>query len=284
MRYANLTDAAINLQFMPRIAVPDHEVWLERESAMSAQARSRLAGARLDVRYGDGPLQTLDVFPAGSAGAPIQIFLHGGYWRALDKSFYSYVAGTLTPAGAATIVLNFDLCPAVSLDRVVRESLDGIAWTYRHARDFGGDPDRIHLSGNSAGAHLAAMAMAHDWRAEGVPADLVKGACCITGIYDLEPVLRIAANADIRLTPDMVARNSPLFLPPRMTGQVIVAVGGDEPELWIGQSRAYCSKLRDGGVDAELMVVADTHHFSVTQTLADADSPLTRAVRRQMGL
>jgi arylformamidase len=264
--------------------VPDHEVWLDREAAMSAAARSRLAGARVDVRYGEGPLQTLDVFPAERADAPIQIFVHGGYWRALDKSNYSYVAGALTPAGATTVLLNFDLCPAVSLDRVVRQTLDGIGWAYRHARDFGGDPDRIHVSGNSAGAHLAAMAMAHDWAAEGLPASLVKGACCITGIYDLEPVLRIEANADIRLTADMVARNSPLFLPSRMTGPVIVAVGGDEPELWIGQSRAYWAKLRTDGVAAELMVVPNKHHFSVTQTLADPDSPLTRAVRRQMGL
>lgn len=228
MRYASLGDAEINRQFMPRLAVPDHEAWLAEDARLGETARNTLT-CHLDLAYGDTPLQKLDVFPAARGPAPTLIFFHGGYWRALDKSNYRFIALSLVPAGIATVLVNYDLCPAATLDDIVRQTCRSIAWLHRNGEAHGCDPRRLHLSGNSAGAHLAAMALAHDWTADGLPADLIKGACCITGIYDVEPVLRIDANADIRLTPEMVGRNSPLFLPPRTRAPVIVAVGSGRP-------------------------------------------------------
>ncbi len=282
-RYRQLNDAEINAQFMPRLAVPDHETWLKRGAELSAAARARLAG-RLDIRYGQGALQTLDCFPAASADAPLQVFIHGGYWRALDKSDFSYVAGPLVSAGATVLVLNYDLCPAVTLDRIIEEMREAMIWIHGNARELGGDPDRIFLSGNSAGAHLAAMMLARDWAAAGLPPDPIKGVCCITGIYDLEPVLRIETNAEIRLRPEMVAHNSPLFLPVRNPAPAIVAVGEAEPPEWIRQSADYHAMLRREGLRSDFHLIAYTHHFSITDTLADPESVLTRAMIRQMGL
>jgi arylformamidase len=128
------------------------------------------------------------------------------------------------------------------------------------------------------------MALAQDWRAQGLPADLIKGACCITGIYDIAPVLRIDANAEIRLTPDMVVRNSPLMLPLPAKPPVIVAVGGDETPLWIKQSTDYAAMLRTRGVATELMIVPGAHHFSITRSLGDPDGVLPQAIRRQIGV
>jgi arylformamidase len=289
MRYDDLSDAEMARHFMPRLAVPNHEFYIAQGDALTARAKSRLRH-RLDIPYGPTPLQALDVYPAdgraqGRDGpAPMLVYIHGGYWRALDKSGYGFLADTFAKLGATTVVVNYDLCPAVSVDDIVGEIVTAIAWIHAHAGELGGDPDRVYLCGSSVGAHLAAMALAHDWAAEGPLAGFIKGTLAITGIYDVAPVLRIDANDDIRMTPAMVDHLSPLLLRPRVTAPVIVAVGGDEPGLWIQQSAAYAAMLRRHGISTELIVVPGTNHFSITQTLAEADSLMTRAARRLMKL
>jgi arylformamidase len=283
-RYAHLSDAEINRHFMPRLAVPDHETWLAREAALSENARAAFTGARYDVSYGDTPLQRLDVFSAARKNAPIHIFVHGGFWRALDKSSYSHIGAALARAGATGVIVNYDLCPKVTVDDIVRQTMRAIAWVYRHGAELPGNPNRLFLSGHSVGAHLAAMALAHDWRADGLPGDIVKGVAALSGIFDLEPVLRIEANADIRLKPAMVARNSPLFLEPKVMAPVIVAPGGDEPEPWIQQSRDYAAMLHSRGYPVALMVAPKHHHFSLTCALSDPGDPLMAAMLKQMGL
>jgi len=283
MADTQLSDAEINRQFMPRLAVPDHEEWLAAHAQLGEVARQTLP-CHIDVPYGDTPLQALDIFPARRAPAPVQVYFHGGYWRALDKSTYRFMALSMAPSGIATVLVNYDLCPAVTLDEVVRQSIAAVAWVARNGAAYGCDPRRLFVSGNSAGAHLAAMALAHDWTADGLPADLIKGACCITGIYDLAPVLRIEANAEIRLQPDMVARNSPLSLPLPAKPPVNVAVGADETPLWIKQATDYAEMLRANGVAAELMIIPRVHHFSITRSLADPAGTLPKAIRRQMGV
>lgn len=284
MNDSPLSDAEINRQFMPRLAVPDHETWLTGHAAQSETARRTLP-CQLDIPYGATPLQKLDIFPAAGRGpAPTQVFFHGGYWRALDKSTYSFMALSMAPAGIATVLVNYDLCPAVTLDDIVSQTIAALAWVYRNGAAHGCDPQRLYVSGNSAGAHLAAMALAQDWRARDLPADLIKGACCITGIYDVAPVLHIDANAEIRLKPEMVARNSPLSLPLPAKPPVIVAVGADETPLWIKQSTDYAAKLRAEGVATELMIIPGTHHFSITRSLGDPAGVLPQAMRRQMGV
>jgi len=283
MSYSQLSDPEINRQFMPRIAVPDHEAWLAADAELSETAKRTLP-CYLDLPYGDTALQKLDIFPAARGPAPVQVFFHGGYWRALDKSTYRFIALSLAPAGIATVLVNYDLCPAVTLDDIVSQTIASLAWVYRNGATYGCDPQRLYVSGNSAGAHLAAMALAQDWSARGLPADLIKGACCITGIYDLAPVLRIDANAEIRLKPDMVARNSPLSLPLPMKPPVIVAVGADETPLWIKQSTDYAAMLRAHAVPTELMIIPGAQHFSITRSLADPGGVLPKAIRRQIGV
>jgi len=283
MTDADLGDAEINRQFMPRLAVPDHESWLAAHAELSEIA-TRTLPCHLDIPYGETPLQKLDIFPAVRSLAPVQVFFHGGYWRALDKSTYRFMALSMAPTGIATVLVNYDLCPAVTLDDIVGQTIAAVAWVCRHGAAYGCDPRRLYVSGNSAGAHLAAMALAQDWRAQGLPADLIKGACCITGIYDLAPVLRIDANAEIRLRPDMVARNSPLTLPLPAKPPVIVAVGEDETPLWIKQSTDYAAMLRAHDVPTELMIIPRAHHFSITRSLADPAGVLPKAIRRQIGV
>ncbi len=280
MRYDDLSDAEMAKHFMPRLAVPNHDFYIAQGQTWSARAKSRLRH-RLDIAYGPTPLQALDVFPAEvrDGPPPMLVYIHGGYWRALDKSGYAFIADTFVKLGVTTILVNYDLCPAVTVDDIVAEIMAAIAYVHAHAGELGGDPARLYLCGSSVGAHLAAMALAHDWAA-----GIIKGTLAITGIYDVAPVPRIEANTDIRMTPGMVDRLSPLLLTPRVTAPVTVAVGGDEPELWIRQSVDYAAMLRGHGIATELIVIPGTNHFSITQELAEADSLLTRAARKLMGL
>lgn len=274
---AALSDETLSQQFMPRIAVPSHEKWLAEDLAASATIRARGLG-QLDIRYGAGPRQMLDIFPAAKPDAPILVWIHGGYWRALSKEHYTTIVPPLRAAGAAVVLVGYDLCPAVTLSELLAQTRDALHWVRGHAAEMGGDPDRLVLAGNSVGAHICAMALQHDWPDESGTADAIRAAALITGIYDLSPVPRIPVQQEVQLTADDVERLSPLRLPIRSTARCLVAVGGDEPDMWIGQSRDYHAKLLAAGVASDLMIVPDRHHFSITRDLADATTPLAQAV------
>lgn len=231
-----------------------------------------------DQRYGDGPRQVADLFPATRPGAPIVLFFHGGFWRALSKDYVAHVAGPLIEAGAAVVVPGYDLCPAVSLRTVVAEARQALLWARQQAARLNGDPDRIYIAGNSAGAHLAAMLMTQDWMRHGLPRAPIAGAILVTGIFDLRPILRTQVNEDVRLSADDVLPLSPQFLPLHCRLPAIVAVGGAEPQLWIEQSRRFGAKLSATGSDVRLMELPGLHHFSITHSLSDSTAPLTRAI------
>lgn len=278
---AALSDEVLNQHFMPRIAVPDHEAWLNQDLATSSQIRRDLAAmgrGQLDCRYGPGPRQTIDLFPATRPDAPILVWIHGGYWRALSKEHYTNIAPPLLAAGAAVALIGYDLCPAVSLATLLSQARDALRWLRSHAAEMRGDPDRLVLAGNSAGAHICAMALQHDWSGDGFPPESIRAAALITGIYDLSPVPRLPVQQEVRLTPDDVRELSPLKLPIRSKTRSVVAVGADEPPLWIEQSRSYHQKLIGAGTDSALMIVPSRHHFSITRDLADAKAPLTAAI------
>lgn len=283
MAYLGLAADALERQFNPRVAVPDHAEKIAGRAAQSAAVRERLA-CRLDLRYGEGEKETLDLFPAARPGAPVQLYFHGGYWRANDKADVSFMAEPLVAAGASVVLANYDLCPAVTLDEIVAEARRAIAWTWHHIAEHGGDPERLFLSGSSAGGHLAAMALAHDWTADGLPADALKGAVLVTGVYDVEPVRHISVNEQIRLDAEAAYRNSPVHLPPRRPLPLTVAVGGAETERWIAMSKAYAAACRAAGIDCEYLEIAGQDHFTMTGLLGDPAGPLVRAMLAQMGL
>jgi len=282
MTFRGMPAAEIERQFNPRAAVPDHAHYIEERTRRSAETRRSLRCV-LDLRYGPGPMETLDVFP-GAPGGPVQLYVHGGYWRANSKSDASIVAEPLVAKGATAVLIDYDLCPSVTVTEIVRETIRAIAWTHRNIRAHGGDPDRLFISGNSAGAHLCAMALAHDWAADDLPADVIKGAAPVTGIYDLTPVPLISVNEQIRLKPEEAGALSPMRLPPRRPLPLLVAVGGAETPEWIRQSRDYAAMCRERGVPAEYLECPGENHFTMTNVLGDPDHMLTKAILRQMGL
>lgn len=276
--------AALDREYNNREKVADAAAWLARFEREAARARAELPG-RLDVAYGPHPGQTLDVFPApGPRPAPVQVFIHGGYWHRLDKRDFSWVARAFHAAGAATVVINYALIPTVDMDALVEQCRAAIAWTWAEARTFGGDPDRLFLSGHSAGGHLVAMLMATDWPRLGVPADVVKGGTGISGLYDLEPIRLCYLNDVLGLTAEAARRNSPVLLAPTVRAPLALAVGAEEGAEYHRQTEALAAAWRPYGVPITVLDQAGHHHFSIVAQLEDPRSPLARAILAQMGL
>ena len=274
---------AFEQQYNPRRAVPDHQGKIDARVTASAEARCRIEGV-YDLRYGPGPLEVLDIYPAEGDAAPVQFYIHGGYWRAQDKSDVSFFAEPFTAAGATVVIVNYDLCPNVTLPEIMAEIVRALAWTHGNITEWGGDPSRIFISGNSAGAHLGAMMLAHDWQADGLPDDLIKGAALLTGVYDPEPVLGISVNDEIRLTAEILPTVSPMHNLPRRNLPLLVPVGGGETKEWIKQTRAYVDLCQANGIEAEYLEVPGADHFDMTAAMGDQNGPVLPAILAQMGL
>lgn len=275
---------ALDGEYDNREKVAESAAYLTRYARDSERARKELP-CRLDIAYGPRPGETLDVFPASDAGpAPVHVFVHGGYWHRLDKADFSFVARAFLPA-AAVVVINYALIPTVDLDELVRQCRASIAWVHGNARSFGGDPDRIFVSGHSAGGHLVAMLMATDWPAFArLPADVIKGGAGISGLYDLEPIRLCYLNEVLKLTPEVARRNSPILLAPARSGPLLVPVGALEGPEYLRQTADVVAAWRKRGLPAEALVMAGHHHFSIVSELETPTSALSGALRRQMGL
>lgn len=255
-------------QFNPRVAVGDVDPYIRRATAASATARD-LFDADLDVRYGAGPLMTCDVFPAEAQDSPVHVFVHGGYWRGRDKADYSFLANTLVGEGITTVVVNYDLCPTVTVDAIVGEVMAFFQWLQNR---FAPRHPRVVASGHSAGAHLIAMADIRQ-RQQGLAGLAIDHAVLISGLYDLRPVLKVSVNETIGLTAPMAEELSPALHGVRTSMPVDVVVGGAESQAWIGQSRDYARQV--GALNG--CRVLDGHdHYSIMEELMSTDTTLSR--------
>lgn len=280
MSWKELSPEALEREYSPRLLVPDLQPYIARYAELSAAARATLAVER-DVAYGPAKEELLDFFPASAPGAPVHVFIHGGYWRLLGKDESAFAAPAFVHSGASFVALNYALAPQASLDEIVRQCRGAIAWLYRNARRLGGDPERIFVSGSSAGGHLVAMLLADGWQAEfGVPRGVVKGGCAVSGIFDLEPLLRCAINETLRLDAAMARRNSPLLLPPRRGAALALAWGEVETREWKRQNLEYASHWGS----CETIEIPGRNHYDVILDLADPSSRLGHLALAQMGL
>lgn len=268
--------AWLDRQYNNRALVPEHASHFERWARDSDAARAA-GGALLDLAYGHGSGETLDIFPAarkpGTAPAPVLVFIHGGYWRSLDKADHSFLAPPFVKQGACVVVPNYALCPAVTIPEITLQMVKALAWVYRHIATHGGDPNRITVVGHSAGGHLAAMLLACQWTTyqADLPEALVKNALSISGLYDLEPLRHTPFLADsLRLTPEQVRMASPAYLPrvPQEDerGVLLSVAGGDESSEFQRQNHL----IRETWGEA-LVPVCETlpglNHFTVLDAL-----------------
>ena len=281
--YKGFRKEEIEFHFNPQVAVPDHPRWAEERRKASLRVRGTVK-SWLNVPYGNSPRQVMDIFPGDKAGTPVLVYIHGGYWRGGNKDDNCQFAEVFVRRGVTVVVLEHDLCPSVTVTEIVRQARSAVAWVYGHISAYGGDPSRLYLSGSSAGGHLVAMALAHDWEKQGLPRHMIKGAVAISGVYDLDAVLHVSVNEEIRLDAESARENSPFLHPPLPYTPLVVAVGGGEPRGWKQMSEDFFRLCRERGVECEYLEIPDAHHFSLSSHLADPDSPLARAILTQMDL
>ena len=257
------TQEEIDQEYNPRFIVENTDE-LIKSYFTESQRVLREYSNRSAVAYGPTLSETLDIFPAEKHCSPIHIFFHGGYWHSLMSRDFAFVAEGLVRNGITAVLVNYALCPSVSIDEIVRQSRAAAAWTYRNAEDFGGNPEQITVSGHSAGGHLTGMLLSTDWEKNyGLPPNLIKGFLPVSGLFDLKPFPFSWLQPKLLLSSEQVLRNSPVFLKPVYSPHVMVAVGADESHEFQRQSKNYTIFLQKHGVPAEYLSMPGKNHFNI---------------------
>jgi arylformamidase len=251
------------LEYNNRIRIPEYLEVVTGWRAMSAAHRPA-AHARLDQPYGPGERQRYDLFLAGEPGAPLVVFIHGGYWQLGAREDVGFVARAFTAAGIDVAIPSYSLCPSVPVMAIVDDLRRCLAALWA---ETGKHPV---VTGHSAGGHLTAAMLATDWRAwPGVPVDLVRAGCAISGVFEMAPLIPTTMNRALQLDAASAAEASPLFWPPPPPGRTLVAaVGAEETQEFHRQSRAIVAAWGAAGVATEYLSVPGVHHFTIVNALA----------------
>jgi arylformamidase len=275
-------------QYDARAAIPEQAAIRQGWAEQSAQTRATRRCV-LDVPYGTDATETLDIFLPEQANAatraPVLVYIHGGYWRALDKRDQSFVAAPFVDAGAVVVLPNYALAPAVSVRHIVLQMVQALAWVHRHIAAHDGDPAHVVVAGHSAGGHLAAMMLACRWPevAPDLPPKLVRSALAVSGVFDLEPLRHAPFLApDLKLTAAEAHALSPARMPPPPHGPLLVVVGGDESAEFHRQSRLIRAAWGEAIVPV-CETLPGRHHMNVLHDLAEPDTRLHAMARGLLG-
>ncbi len=265
-------DSALEGSYNLRVRHPERTMIYHDFAERSAVTR-QCPTALLDMAYGPAPSSRVDIFlPHGTEPAPLLIFIHGGYWRALDKRDFSFVADAYLAAGIAVAMPNYALAPQVTVSEIVAEVCSGVAWLIgTEGARIGYDANRVVVSGHSAGGHMAASAVRRD-RVPSLEGKL-RGCVCLSGLFDLEPLLHTSVNRDLHMS-SVEARALSLYDADLIDAPLLLAAGALETSGFQDQSLDFAQHCRTGGRAAETMLVAGRNHFDLVDEFADPHSIL----------
>jgi arylformamidase len=266
-------DIDYEAEYNNRARVPEHPGLIAGWAGDAQAYRESQRNAYRTISYGPGARNIIDVFPSHGEGDMV-VFIHGGYWQALDGSFFSHLAAGLNAHGVGVAIPSYDLCPQVSIDDIIRQMRMATRELARAGR-------RLVVSGHSAGGHLAACLMATDWRSidAALPDNPVKAAYSISGLFDLVPLVKTSVNTALGLDEAAARRLSPLFWPAPSHGSLDAVVGGNESAEYFRQSRTIVEVWGDGGIETGFSEIPGANHFTAIAPLADPRSPMTLRLR-----
>jgi len=281
-----MDQAELDAAYTQSVWAPNRQQLLTRHNTNSEIARTHI-GAPQRYAYGVTPIEGLDVYRTTRPNAPINIFIHGGAWRGGLAKNYGFAGELFVNAGAHFVVPDFAWVQDVggSLIPMAEQVRCAVAWVYRNAQSFGGDPHRIYVSGQSSGGHLAGVILTTDWRQDfDLPADTVKGGLCCSGMFDLQPVRLSVRSSYVKFTDEMVHMLSPQRHLDKLNAPVIVAYGTLETPEFQRQARDFAAAAQAAGKPVQLLVGEGYNHFEIVETLGNPYGLLGRAVLAQMQL
>ena len=267
----------------------EFEAIQKRNGADTARTRT-IIPCKIDIPYGPDELQKIDVYyprDKKAGGHPVVLDIHGGGWRRGSKNGRGFPAEALVPKGAIWATVDYGLAPKYKIAAIVDQVRAALAWVYKNAAEFGGDRNRITVTGHSAGGHLAAMLLVEGWHAKhGVPEGVIKGAIASSGVYDMEAVARAPRGYNDELGMDLAeARaHSPIHHLPKRACPLIIAYGLGETREFVRQSRAFAKAWRDAGLTVAEIECPGDHHFTIDRTFIDPKTPLHKAAMKMIGL
>lgn len=273
-----------DLLYNPRLVVADYQQIFDRWENESERARASL-DCYLDVPYGAADTEKLDIFKAHGKSNALLMYIHGGYWRSLDKKRFSFIAPALVKTGLTVAVTNYALCPAVQVEDIVMQMVQACAWLYRNGSHFGAPPGRLFICGHSAGGHLAAMMLCCRWPeySPDLPKNVVSAALSISGVYDLAEIVKVpSVNGDVRLTERSALKMSPAFMPPATDAPFYTAVGGKENEGFHIQNRLIAERW--GSARRADIPCPGENHFTILDRLCTPGSNLFSSVQKMISL
>ena len=275
--WKKLTINELEKNFNPRKAVSNFSDYIEEYKILGKESRKNIP-CILDISYGNNPLQKLDVFGEKSLkNANVHIFIHGGYWRALDKSDHSQLAKPFVENNILYFSINHELCPTVTLSEIVKQVTEAIVWIYNNCKKFGGNKNKITISGHSAGAHLCAMIMENNWDKYNIPKNVIKGAALISGIYQPELVLNLSVNKEIKLSKKEAINNTPKS-PKENIPVILTCVGEKEPEGWKEQTKLFSKNIIDSCNCLDFSILENENHFSMMISFSNSEHKFVKKI------
>jgi arylformamidase len=287
-RWQDVPTEKLERIYNPRAANAHVETRRAQLVAQSKQAREQLADTSVvteDLRYGPNTKQVLDLYQPRNTtnpATPLVVYIHGGYWRGGDKHESALVVPALLGAGAVVANVNYDLCPDITLDEMVKEIIGAVRFCHQQATSWHANPNHLVLIGHSAGAHLAARVMNEPADNAGLPAALVHSVVALTGIYEPEVITKISVNDEAQIDPSVARRNDCLSKPPQGNARFFVSAGGDEPAGWIDQTHRYAQWIRSSGFECHHADVPGTDHFTLISESFNPESEAFSRIERML--
>jgi len=281
-----MDQAELDAAYDQRIWAPNLQQVIGRYGSNSELARQRL-GSPQRFSYGPTPIEGLDVFATQRKNAPVHIFIHGGAWQVSTAKDYAFLAECFVHGGAHLVIPDFAWVQDVggSLMPLAEQVRRSVAWVYHNAHRFGGDRERLYISGHSSGGHLAAVAMTTDWNSYfDLPSDVLKGGLCCSGMFDLQAVRLSYRSSYVNFTDEMEQALSPQRHLDHIDAPIVLACGSLESPEFQRQSRDFAAALRAAAKPVELLLADGYNHFEIIETLANPYGLLGRAVLDQMQL